>query len=199
MGAAVARRLTAPRSAHRSPAEPPPFVPGTQPGDYRPAPPRFPPPVFTRWGSVTPFTLASGQQFRPPAPPPVSSPAYATALNEVERLGQTPVPSAFPIRARPRSSGTRPPVRNVWNQVAQGLVTSQNASLEKTVKVFADLDLSLADTAIALYDAKYHYRQWRPVTAIRLGGTHYNPRIVGDPHWTPLLATPPDPSYPGAH
>ncbi|MFH9350847.1 vanadium-dependent haloperoxidase [Kitasatospora sp. NPDC017646] len=67
------------------------------------------------------------------------------------------------------------------------------------MKVFARLDLSLADTAIAMYDAKYAYHVWRPVTAIRLGDTHYNPGIVGDPDWTPLLPTAPDPSYPGAH
>ncbi|MEU6010433.1 vanadium-dependent haloperoxidase [Streptomyces sp. NPDC047453] len=67
------------------------------------------------------------------------------------------------------------------------------------MKVFARLDLSLADTAIAMYDAKYANHVWRPVTAIRLGDTHYNPRIVGDLNWTPLLTTAPDPSYPSAH
>ena len=50
--------------------------------------------------------------------------------------------------------------------------------------MFANLDLAVADATIALYDAKYHYLIWRPVTAIELGNTIGNPRIVGDPNWT---------------
>jgi membrane-associated phospholipid phosphatase len=65
--------------------------------------------------------------------------------------------------------------------------------------VFANLDLALADATIALYDAKYHYLVWRPVTAIQLGNTIGNRGIVGDPNWNPLAVTAADPSYPGAH
>jgi membrane-associated phospholipid phosphatase len=65
--------------------------------------------------------------------------------------------------------------------------------------VFDNLDLSLADATIALYDAKYHYLLWRPVTAIQLGNTIGNPGITGNPNWNPLAVTAPDPSYPGAH
>lgn len=50
-----------------------------------------------------------------------------------------------------------------------------------------------------MYDAKYHYLVWRPITAIREGSTAGNPRIIGDPDWNPLAVTAPDPSYPGAH
>jgi membrane-associated phospholipid phosphatase len=57
----------------------------------------------------------------------------------------------------------------------------------------------LADAAITMYNAKYHYAVWRPVTAIRLGDTIHNPAIRGDKTWTPLAVTAPDPSYPGAH
>jgi membrane-associated phospholipid phosphatase len=65
--------------------------------------------------------------------------------------------------------------------------------------VFANLDLALADATIGLYDAKYHYLVWRPVTAIQLGDSTGNPGIVGDPKWNPLAITAADPSYPGAH
>ena len=65
--------------------------------------------------------------------------------------------------------------------------------------MFANLDFALADATIAMYNAKYHYVVWRPVTAIRLGNTIHNPGITGDPGWTPLAVTAPDPSYPGAH
>jgi hypothetical protein len=88
VGARVAQLLIGLCAADGSAATPPPFTAGTQPGDYRPTPPNFPAPVFTNWGSITPFLLTSGEQFRPPAPPPVSSPAYAGALNQVKSLGQ---------------------------------------------------------------------------------------------------------------
>ncbi|MFL5704562.1 MAG: vanadium-dependent haloperoxidase [Ktedonobacteraceae bacterium] len=65
--------------------------------------------------------------------------------------------------------------------------------------MFAALNISFADSTIAFYDAKYHYQLWRPITAIRLADTDGNPATVGDPTWTPLAVTAPDPSYPGAH
>ncbi|MER6062669.1 vanadium-dependent haloperoxidase [Streptomyces sp. NPDC001792] len=199
VGAAVARRLMSLRSNDGSSAKPPRFRAGDKAGDYRPTPPDFPAPVFTNWGSVKPFVLTSGRQFRPSAPPAVSSAAYAAALNEVKDLGSKTSTTRTPDQTAAARFWAAAPVWNVWNQIAQNLVTSQNASLDKAVKVFARLDLSLADTTIAMYDAKYTYRVWRPVTAIQLGGTHYNPHIAGDPGWTPLLTTAPDPSYPSAH
>ncbi len=65
--------------------------------------------------------------------------------------------------------------------------------------MFANLDLTLADATIGMYDAKYHYLVWRPITAIREGNTAGNPGIVGDPTWNPLAVTAADPAYPGAH
>src|SRR5690348_16540069 len=88
VGASVASLLVNLRSTDGSAATPPPFVPGTQPGQYRPTPPKFPAPVFTNWGTVAPFVLGTGSQFRPPAPPPITGPAYARALNQVKSLGQ---------------------------------------------------------------------------------------------------------------
>jgi hypothetical protein len=76
---------------------------------------------------------------------------------------------------------------------------ARHASLQRTVTVFENLDLTLADATIALYDAKYHYLVWRPVTAIQLGNTIGNPGITGDPTWLPLAVIAADPSYPGAH
>jgi membrane-associated phospholipid phosphatase len=81
----------------------------------------------------------------------------------------------------------------------QTLVADRHASLAQATGAFAALDLSLADTTIAMYQAKYQYHVWRPVTAIQLGATAGNPGIVGDPTWNPLTPTAADPSYPGAH
>ena len=199
VGEAAAKRLIAIRSSDGSAATPPPFVAGNQPGDYRPTPPNFPAPVFTNWGSVTPFVLGSGRHFRPASPSPITSAAYARALNQVKRLGHDSSTTRTADQTTLAKFWGAAPIWNVWNQIAQKLAVTRHASLEQAVTVFANLDLALADATIALYDAKYHYLVWRPVTAIREGNTAGNPRIIGDPGWTPLAVTAPDPSYPGAH
>jgi len=199
VGATVARRLVALRSSDGSAATPPPFVAGNKPGDYRPTPPAFAPPVFTNWGSVTPFVLSSGRQFRPAPPPPITSVAYAHALNQVKSLGQDTSTTRTADETTQAKFWGAAPIWNVWNEVTQKLAVSQHASLQRTVTVFENLDLALADATIGLYDAKYHYLVWRPVTAIQLGNTIGNPAITGNPTWNPLAVTAADPSYPGAH
>jgi membrane-associated phospholipid phosphatase len=199
VGATVARRLVALRSSDGSAATPPPFVAGNKPGDYRPTPPAFAPPVFTNWGSITPFVLHSGKQFRPAPPPPITSAAYARALNQVKSLGQDTSTTRTADETTQAQFWGAAPIWNVWNEITQKLAVTQHASLERTVTVFANLDLALADATIGLYDAKYHYLVWRPVTAIQLGNTIGNPHITGDPTWNPLAVTAADPSYPGAH
>jgi membrane-associated phospholipid phosphatase len=197
VGAAVARHLLWLRAHDGSAATPPPFVSGNLPGDYRPTPPDFLAPVFTGWGKVTPFVLENGRQFRPAAPPPVTSAAYAAALNEVKSKGRDNSRTRTKDQTAEAVFWASAPIWNTWNQVAQGQV--REASLERTTALFASLDFALADAAITMYNAKYHYAVWRPVTAIRLGDTIGNPGITGDPNWTPLAVTAPDPSYPGAH
>jgi membrane-associated phospholipid phosphatase len=78
-------------------------------------------------------------------------------------------------------------------------VNNHHLGLVKSARMFALLDLSLADTAIANYDAKYHYNLWRPITAIRDAGSDGNPATIANRRWNALLPTAPDPSYPGAH
>jgi membrane-associated phospholipid phosphatase len=197
VGAAVARHLLQLRAHDGSAATPPPFVSGNLPGDYRPTPPDFPAPVFTGWGKVTPFVLRDGRQFRPATPPPVTSAAYAAALNQVKSLGRDTSRTRTPGETAAATFWASAPIWNTWNQVAQDQV--RGASLERTTALFASLDFTLADAAITMYNAKYHYAVWRPVTAIRLGDTIHNPAIRGDKTWTPLAVTAPDPSYPGAH
>jgi membrane-associated phospholipid phosphatase len=199
VGASVASLLVDLRSFDGSAVIPPPFVAGTQPGQYRPTPPNFPAPVFTNWGTITPFVLDSGSQFRPPAPPPITGAAYARALNQVKSLGQDTSTTRTADETTQAQFWGAAPIWNVWNQIAQNLTVARHASLQRTVTVFENLDLTLADATIAMYDAKYHYLLWRPVTAIQLGNTIGNPGITGDPTWNPLAVTAPDPSYPGAH
>jgi len=199
VGARVAESLVQLRSTDGSAVIPPPFIPGTQPGQYRPTPPNFPTPVFTNWGTIRPFVLDSGSQFRPPAPPPITGAAYARALNQVESLGQDTSTTRTPDETTQALFWGASPIWNVWNEIAQRLAVARHASLQRTATVFENLDLTLADATIAMYDAKYHYLVWRPVTAIELGNTIGNPGITGNPTWLPLAVTAADPSYPGAH
>lgn len=78
----------------------------------------------------------------------------------------------------------------MWNEVAQDQVVAHEASLEAATAMFAAPDLTLADSAIGLYDAKYAYRVWRPITAIMDGAEFGFPP---DPGWNPLTTTPPGP------
>jgi membrane-associated phospholipid phosphatase len=199
LGEQVAGDLLAIRSNDGSNVTPTPFVAGTNPGDYRPTPPNFPAPVFTTWGQVTPFVLDRGDQFRPAPPPALTSDAYAAAINEVENLGSA---TSTTRSAEQTEIGKfwNPPIQNFWNQIAQTVALAHHSDLPTTARLFAALDLSFADSAIAFYDAKYTYRLWRPVTAIRLADSDGNPNTVADPNWLPLAGnTAADPSYPGAH
>jgi hypothetical protein len=199
VGEAAAHQLVTMRSSDGSSVAAAPFVAGTRPGDYRPTPPKFPGPMYTGWGAVTPFLLDNAQQFSPAAPPPVSSAAYATALNEVRSLGRDSSTTRAADETVAGKFWSASPVWNTWNQVAQQLTADGHASLAQATGVFSALDLSLADTTIAMYQTKYQDHVWRPVTAIQLGATAGNPGIVGDPTWNPLTPTAADPSYPGAH
>jgi PAP2 superfamily len=199
IGEQVAADLLAIRANDGSSITPAPFVPGTAPGDFRPTPPNFPIPVFTTWGQVTPFVLDSGSQFRPVPPPALTSDAYADAINEVQSLGSATSTTRTPEQTE-IGKFWNPPIQNFWNQIADEVATAHHTDLPTTARLFAALNLSFADSAIAFYDAKYTYQLWRPVTAIRLADNDGNPNTVADPNWLPLAGnTPADPSYPGAH
>jgi len=198
VGQAVAARLIAIRANDGSAAKPSPFVPGNQPGNYRPTPPKFPAPVFTNWSNVTPFVLNNAAQFRPDPPPALTSQAYAQALNEVKSLGQNTSTTRTPDQTVIAKFWAGP-IWNTWNEIAENAALAHHTNLVTTARLFAALNLSFADSTISFYDAKYHYQLWRPITAIRLANTDGNPATVGDPNWTPLAVTAADPSYPGAH
>jgi len=188
-GAAAAADELALRANDGAGAAPPPYVTTGLPGDYRPTPPAFAAPVFTHWAAVRPLVLRSADQFRPPPPPPLDSARYAAAIDQVRSLGQ----NSSTTRTADQTEIARfwaAPIQNYWNEIAQTAAIAHHDGLVEDARLFAQLNLSLADGTIAFYDAKYAYRFWRPVTAIR---------ETVDPGWTPLATTPADPSYPGAH
>ena len=198
VGQRVAAQLLARRADDGAGASPLPFQPGTSAGDYQLTPPAFAAPVFTHWPQVTPFVIRRANEFRPPPPPALTSPKYAAAINEVKLLGAAEGSTRTPDQTQ-IGQFWNVPIWAAWNQIAQTAALAHHGTLSQNAGTFAALDLTLADSVIAFYDAKYAYDLWRPVTAIHDAAADGNPDTAADPEWTPLSATAPDPSYPGAH
>jgi membrane-associated phospholipid phosphatase len=200
IGKTVADRILALRSGDGSAAQPIPFVFGNAPGDYQSTPPNFPKqPQFTHWSHVTPFAIEKASQFRPGAPPRLTSDRYSDAFNQVKAdgiAGSTAATADEALTGRFWNGA----IQNYWNEIAQTASLAHHLTTARNARLFALLNLSFADSVIAFYDAKYTYNFWRPVTAIRAAVTDGNPETVADPNWLPEVGnTAPDPSYPGAH
>ena len=199
VGRAVASQLLAARSADGANVTPPPYVPGTQPGDYQLTPPNFAPADFTQWPQVTPFALQQPDEFRPGPPPALTSAVYTRVFNEVKSLGfiTSTTRTAEQTEIGKFWNGN---IQDFWNEIAQTAALDRHLNLEQSARLFALLNISLADTTIAFFEAKYTYNFRRPVTAVQLAGTDGNPHTEPNPTWLPLSTkTAPDPSYPGAH
>jgi hypothetical protein len=124
---------------------------------------------------------------------------YAVAFEEVKTLGITnsAVATADQVLVGRFWNGA---IQNYWNEIAQAAALEEGLSLAQTARLFALLNMTMADGVIAFYDAKYTYNFWRPVTAIRAADTDGNPDTTLDLAWLPEVGkTAPDPSYPGAH
>ena len=177
--------------------------PGGGPGTWRPTPPRHDSPLMPQWATVRPFLLASPRQFRPPGPPRLSSRAWTDAYNEVKAIGRADSASRTAeqtqiARIWADGVGTYTPPGH-WNLIAAQVAQDEGNSLTANARLFAALNLAMADAAIACWDAKYAYRFWRPVTAIRAADTDGNPDTGADPSWAPLLTTPNFPEYVSGH
>ena len=200
IGQTVADRILALRSNDGSNAKPIPFVFGNAPGDYQSTPPNFPKqPQFTHWSRVTPFTLERASQFRLGPPPELTSDTYTDAFNEVKSLGIAKSTTASADQAL-TGRFWNGAIQNYWNEIAQTVSVAHNLTTAQIARLFALLNLTIADSVIAFYDTKYTYNFWRPVTAIRAADTDNNADTAADPNWLPEVGnTTPDPSYPGAH
>ena len=200
VGLTVAQEILSLRSNDGANKPPILYVFGNAPGDYQSTPPNLPPqPQFTHWSHVTPFALDHADQFRPGPPPALTSHTYSDDFNEVKSLG---IVSGTTATADQMLTGHfwNGAIQNYWNEITQTATIEHNLTTAESARLFALLNLSLADSVIAFYDAKYTYNFWRPVTAIRAADTDNNPDITADPNWLPEVGnTTPDPSYPGAH
>jgi membrane-associated phospholipid phosphatase len=200
VGRAVGLATVAFRKDDGSAELPPVYMFGTDPGDYQSTPPNFPKqPVFTHWSRITPFAIERARQFRPVPPPSLTSPEYTAAFKQVKEVGiaSTMSPPSEPMVIGRFWNGA---IQNYWNEIAQTEVKAHHLNTAQAARAFALLNVTLADEVIAMYDAKYIYNFWRPVTAIRAADKDGNPKTVPDFNWLPLSGTTAaDPSYPGAH
>jgi membrane-associated phospholipid phosphatase len=202
VGRAVAQQILAWRATDGSDAQVS-YVPGTGPGVWQPTPPAFAPAVAPQWGQVTPFAIPSDSAFRPPPPPALTSAQYTAAFDEVKSLGaansttrtaeQSEIARFWYGAAGTFTAG------GYWDQIAQGVAQQRGDSLVQNARLFALLNLAQADSTFAVWDAKYTYNFWRPVTAIRAADSDGNPATAPDPAWTPFLVTPAHPSYISGH
>jgi PKD repeat protein len=179
------------------------YTPGSGPGVWQPTPPMYMEALDPQWATLTPFAMTSDSQFRPAGPPALSSQAWADAFNEVKSLGaadsttrtgdQTQI-----ARFWADGAGSYTPAGH-WNEIAQQIAQQNGDSLSADARLFAELDIALADAGIVAWDAKYTYNAWRPITAIRNADQAGNPAVTADPNWTPLLVTPNFPEYVSGH
>ena len=155
-----------------------------------PTPPGFLPPLLPSWGEVRPWNIPDPVALRPPPPPRPGQPAFEAQLQEVYRVSQTLTPEQRAIALFwADGAGTLTPPGH-WNAIALGLVRAHALDTAAAAPVFAVLNTAEADAFICIWDAKYAYWSVRPVTAIR--------REI-DPDWSPLITTPPFPSYVSGH
>ena len=185
---------------------PPPFegvlgivgTPGAV-GAWRPTPPLNAPGAGPQFASMTPWVLARPSQLRLPPPLALNSPEYAADLNELKIMGIFAGSSRTPDQSELALfwAGNTP---LYWNRIATQLAAERGLTLTENAHLFALLNVTMADAAIACWDSKYRYVFWRPITAIRAGLTPAD----ADPTWVPWLdfypaGTPAHPEYPSGH
>jgi hypothetical protein len=181
-----------------------PYTVGSGPGVWQPTPPAFSTsPLLPQWPDVEPFGVPKGDTFRPPGPPALGSAAYTASFDEVKSLGSANSTTRTADQTQiakfwADGAGTATPPGH-WNQISADVGTARHNTLAQNARMFALLDVALADAGICCWDSKYEFNFWRPVTAIRAADTDGNPATSPDPGWTPLLGTPPFPSYVSGH
>lgn len=213
-------------SQHAEPRVGVDFITGDDPGKWRQDPiSLIPLALGAYWGGVRPFVLTSGDQFRAPEPPALESEAYAAAYNEVKAIGgdgvvtptvrtedQTEIGTYWAYDGTP--SLCAPP--RLYNQITME-IAGDRLNVVELARLLALVNVAMADAGIAVWESKYFYNYWRPVTGIReadagtgpTGLGDGNPGTLGDPTYTPLGApasnlagpnfTPPFPAYPSGH
>jgi hypothetical protein len=170
------------------------------------------------WGAVTPFAMVDVASFQAPPPPALNSPEYAAAYNELIALGGDGVTTATTRTAEQTQIGIfwaydgqpglgTPP--RMYNQITRVIAAQKGNTEIQNARLFALINIAMADAGVASWDTKYLENFWRPVTAIRAGDLDGNANTQGNSTWAPLGAqadngngtnfTPPFPAYTSGH
>jgi PAP2 superfamily len=155
-------------------------------------------PAVTQWPQRKPWLMTNAAQFRPVAPPALTSDAWARDFNEVKAIGG---------RTSARRSAEQTAVARFWDYSAppiyhalvRSVALQPGRDVARNARLFAAVAQAMDDALIAVFDAKYHYKLWRPVTAIRNADLDANSATVIDAAWAPLIDVPMHPEYPSAH
>jgi hypothetical protein len=220
-GQTVANAILLWRSTDGFTPAPPPFLGAATVGVWRPTPPAFAPGAVPQFAYMVPWVIAAPSQFRPGGPPELTSARYALDFNETKSFGnltstiRTPDQTVFSWFW---NSGT---AIYIWNNLAVSLLDrtagddhansrdedrgdddasrAPHDTTLKNARLFALLNVAMADAAIGCWEAKYNFVFWRPVTAIPQADADGNAATTADPAWAPLFATPAFPEYPSGH
>jgi hypothetical protein len=193
LGEAVAAKILEARANDGAKA-PDTYRPRTAPGVYVPTAPT----VVPQWRGVKPFALTNASQFRPAPPIALKSAEWATDYNEMKKFGGR----TFTERSTRQTEDARfwlATDGRVFYPLVRQIAGAKEMSVIDCARLFALVAVARADSLIAVFDAKYHYEFWRPVTAIRNGDIDDNPATERDASWQPFDATPMHPEYPCAH
>ncbi len=155
--------------------------------------------AFFHWQNVTPFGIASAQQFLIDPPPALTSNRFARGYNEVMTVGSVTSSRRPPDRADVVLFYQVSSPAYVLNQAARQVADTQGRSMSQNARALALLNMAINDSLVASMYNKYHYNFWRPETAIRAGDTDGNRKTDADLTFLPFIATPCFPSYPSNH
>lgn len=170
------------------------YRPVTTAGAYIPTPI----PISSTIGKLAPWVMSTGDQFRPPPPPALESPTWTADLNEIREIGNmnSSRRTGDQTEAARFWSATGP---HCWQPITRQLAAAKKLDLSDSARLFALVAMATSDSFIAVFDAKFHYNLWRPVTAIRNADITGNPATPREASWLPLIETPMHPEYPCAH
>jgi hypothetical protein len=193
LGERVAQRVYDSR-ARDSATGPDSYRPQTRAGRYVPTATM----VCPTWPTLRPFVLKRPGQFRPGPPVALRSKEWADDYNEVKTYGARDSTQRTPEQTETARFWlmTGP---QAYHPLAHQLIAARHLTLIESARFMAMYSVALTDAYVAVFDAKYHYEFWRPITAIRNGDIDGNPATEIDPTWQPLDTTPVHPEYPCAH
>jgi PAP2 superfamily len=165
------------------------YRPHTTPGVYVPT--MFP--AVPHWGKRKAWVMTSGDQFRPGPAPALTSEIWKRDFNEIKAVGGKTSTQRTPEQTAIAQfwEATLP---NVYWPVARSVTNVPGRDLSDNARLLALAAMAMDDALIAVFDAKYTYNFWRPVTAIRNAEGD-----ARDPGWLPFIDTPMHPEYPCAH